>query len=120
MSNLRVVIEQRGKKADIAVVQVHGPLDTVAAYTFSEKMNTLMEAGMSRFVIDFEHLEYISSAGIGVFPGMGDELQARRGGLVFAHVPDKIYKIFAMIGLTTLFHISDTVEHAIEELDDDE
>lgn len=120
MSNLRVAIEKRGKKSDILVVHVDGPLDTVAAYTFHEKMSTLIEAGGSRFVIDLEHLEYISSAGIGVFPSMGAELQTRRGGLVFAHVPEKVYKLFAMIGLTTLFPVSETVEQAVQELDHDE
>lgn len=117
MSNVRIVIQKRGVHSDIAVIQVHGPLDTVVAYAFQEKMHALIQTGMSKFVIDLAHLEYISSAGIGVFPGMSAELRKRHGGLVFAQVPAKVYKLFEMIGLTAIFKVAETVDDALKEFE---
>lgn len=120
MSNLKFLIDKRGTLSDIAVVQVYGALDTVAAYTFQEKMRKLLETGVYKYILDFEHLEYISSAGIGVFFSMHPDIQKHHGGIVFIHVPEKIYRLFEMIGLTTAFTIKDTLENAIKELEPDE
>ena len=120
MSNSKVLITRQGVQSDIVVVQVHGPLDTVAAYTFQGKMEELLKIGVYKYILDFRHLEYISSAGIEVFFSMNPELQEHHGGIVFIHVPEKIYKLFKMIGLTTVFIIKDTLESAIKEFEPDE
>ena len=120
MSKLQVFINKKGKQADIAVVHIYGALDTVTAYTFQEKMDKLIKTGVYKYIIDLEHLEYISSAGIGVFPAMALELQKHNGDIVFIHTSEKIYKLFDIIGLTTIFKIKDTLEKAIEEFTPDE
>lgn len=120
MSNLRIVVDQQDVQPPTVVVRLHGPLDTVAAYTFQEKMHALIQSGVVRFIIDFEQLEYISSAGIGVFPGMATELQSHDGHMIFVHVPEKTYKLFEMIGLTALFTITDTVDEAMKEFGTDD
>lgn len=117
MSNLRVVLHERGNQADIAVLQVYGSLDTVSAYTFQEQLEALIHSGWYRFIIDLDQLEYISSAGIGVFPAISGELQWYDGEIMFARVPEKIYKLFELVGLTTQFTITDTVEQALEEFE---
>jgi anti-sigma B factor antagonist len=120
MSNLRIQITRHGKHSDIAVIEVHGQVDTVAAYGFQEKMHTLIQKGVYRYIVDLHHLDYISSAGIGVFPGMFHELQQHDGGLVFVRVPDKTYKLFEMIGLITLFPVLESVEQVLEEFQSDD
>ena len=120
MSNLRIQITKHGKHSDIAVITLYGPLDTVASYSFQEQMHMLRQTGLYRYIIDLQHLDYISSAGIGVFPGMLNELQQHKGGLVFVQVPVKIYKLFEMIGLINLFPVMESIERAIEEFDKDD
>lgn len=117
MSNVRIDVTMRGNQQDVAVVELHGPLDTVASYTFQEQMQTLMSQGVYTYVVNLEHLDYISSAGIGVFPGMIHTLQQQNGGLIFVRVPPKIYKLFEMIGLISLFPVMDSVEAALEAFD---
>lgn len=113
-------IEEVASRSNIVMVRIRGPLDTVASYAFHEKMNALIKSGVYKFIMNLEELEYISSAGIGVFPGMAMELQKNRGGIVFINVSPKIYKLFEMIGLTTIFGIKDSLEEAIKEFDSDE
>jgi len=119
MSNIRIYITKHGKHSDIAVIELHGPLDTVASYTFQEKMQSLLQTGLYKFIIDLQHLDYISSAGIGVFPGMSNELRQHKGGLIFVRVPTRIYKLFEMIGLIALFPVLERVDQAIEEFEAD-
>lgn len=115
MSDLQVRIEKCGAQADIAVVRVSGALDTLAAYAFQDQMHALLQTGVYKYILDFEEVEYISSAGIGVFPGMALELQQHHGRLVFVRVSAKIGKLFDMIGLTSIFEIKETLAKALEE-----
>jgi anti-sigma B factor antagonist len=120
INKVDVHIEKVEPHSDIVVVRINGSLDTVAAYTFHEKMDRLIERGVYKFIINLEKLDYISSAGIGVFPGVALDLQKHHGGLVFINVSKKIYKLFEMIGLTTIFSIKETKEEAIKEFVFDE
>lgn len=117
MSNLRIVVQEQGSQANIVVVQVYGSLDTVAAYTFQERLDALIRSGAYRFIIDLNQLDYISSAGIGVFPAISDELQLHAGELIFARVPEKVYKLFELVGLIAQFTITETVEQALKEFE---
>ena len=117
MSNLRIVVQEQGSQADIVVIQAYGSLDTVGAYTLQKKLNALIRAGIYKFIIDLDQLDYISSAGIGVFPAISGELQIHAGELIFARVPEKIYKLFELVGLITQFTITETVEQALEEFE---
>lgn len=120
MSTLKILIDKKGILSDIAVVQIHGSLDTVGAYSFQEEIEKLIKTGIYKYILDFEHLEYISSAGIGVFFGISPKLREHQGGFVFIHVRRKIYKLFEMIGLTAIFRIKDTLEEALKELESNE
>ncbi len=114
-NGLSIAIDTVSPQSDIVLVRINGPLDTVASFSFHEKMNDLIKNGAYKFIIDLEQLEYISSAGIGVFPGMAMELHKKRGGIVFINVSHKTYKLFEMIGLTTILSIKDSLEDAIQE-----
>ena len=115
MRKVDIQIETVESHADIVMVYIRGPLDTVAAYEFHEKMDNLINNGLYKFIINLKELDYISSAGIGVFPGMALELQKHQGGIVFINVSGKIYKLFEMIGLTVIFTVKETLEEALKE-----
>ena len=120
MSNVDIHIEKANATSDVIVVRIEGPLVTVASYAFQEKMDRLIQNGAAKFIVNLERLEYISSAGIGIFPALSQELKQRNGGLAFANVSPKIAKLFEMIGLTTLFTLHGSTEEALKEFVSDE
>ncbi len=115
MGRVKIQTKIIDQSSDIMMIQIDGPLDTVAAYTFQEQLEDLIETGTYKFIINLEALEYISSAGIGVFPAIAKTLHEHEGGIVFIHVSSKIAKLFAMIGLTTIFTIRPNMEEALKE-----
>lgn len=115
MSTVDILIQPVESHHDIVVVRIDGPLDTVASYSFQESMDQLLEQGVYKFIVDLEALDYISSAGIGVFPGIAQTLREHQGGIVFINVSAKIKRLFEMIGLTTIFTIHSSVEEALRE-----
>lgn len=117
MEKKEVLIHKTGTHKDIVVVRIRGSLDTVAAYAFREKMDELIKSGPYKYIFDLEHLEYISSAGIGVFPAIAPKLKDNNGGIIFTNVSEKTLKLFKMIGLTTIFGVKNTLEEAVEEFE---
>ena len=50
-------------------------------------------------------LEYISSAGLGVFISYLDELEDREGQLVFSNLSEEVFDVFELLGLSRLVKI---------------
>jgi anti-anti-sigma factor len=119
MSN-NIQIRKVGSHSDIALIKIRGFLDTMLAYQLQEKAEEQIETGIYKYIINFESLEYISSAGIEAFHDIAQKLQENNGEIIFTNVPDKIYKLFEAIGTITFFRIKDTIREAMREFEPDE
>ena len=86
-----------------AVFKLEGRLDTVTAPEFeSELINTL--DGAENLVLDFEKLDYISSAGLRVLLTTQKKMQ-QKGTMKLLHVCDAILDIFEVTGFTSILNI---------------
>jgi len=57
-------IHQIGQKKEYHVVAVEGRMDAVSAPEFEKSLNALIAEGALKIIVDFENLDYISSAGL--------------------------------------------------------
>ena len=64
-----------------------------------------VDAGHVNLHIDGSSLEYISSAGLGVFISYLDELEDREGQLVFSNLSEEVFDVFELLGLSRLVKI---------------
>ncbi len=62
-------------------------------------MKALADGGVLKIIIDMQELEYIDSAGIGVFINTTKLLRKSRGDLVFINVSPDIKSIFRVVNL---------------------
>lgn len=112
----QVVIRRNINEMGGVVVEVAGYLDAHTVVGFEEQMNSLIEAGASRIVVDLEQLNYISSAGIGVLIGLVQRLRRSEGDLVLVRPSSKVYKILDLLGFTDIFKIASTEDEALAAL----
>ena len=56
-------IRHMGQKKEYIVVTVEGRMDAVSAPEFEKFLNGLIDEGALKVIVDFEGLDYISSAG---------------------------------------------------------
>lgn len=81
-------------------------------------MDTLIQESIDREVynlhIDCHRLEYISSAGLGVFISFMDELSSHGGKFIFSQMNDNVFKVFQLLGLERLMKIVKTSKEAEE------
>jgi len=107
---------QNRKENNATVVTVTGKMDALTAPAYQEKMNELIGAGETAFVVDFESLDYISSAGLRGILSTAKVLKAKGGQVRFANVKGTVREVFEMSGFGSIFQMHDSVALALAEI----
>ena len=82
-----------------------GDLDANSSMQMDEKIQANIDQDIFNIHVDCSQLQYISSAGLGVFISFMDELSAKGGKFVFSGMTDNIFKVFQLLGLEQLMEI---------------
>ena len=84
-------------------VQLEGRLDTTTSPKLEEELRGSVD-GMTSLVIDFEKLEYISSAGLRVLLSM-QKIMNRQGQMLLKNVSETIMEVFEVTGFSDILSI---------------
>ena len=101
------------KVANATVVSITGRLDAVTAPEYEKKIQELIGAGEVSFVVDFEALEYISSAGLRGLLVTAKLLKAKNGQVRFANVTGTVKEVFDISGFGSIFSMDATVADSL-------
>ena len=91
------------KNGSETTIEVGGRLDTVTAPVLEQTINDAI-GGMQNLVLDFEGLEYISSAGLRVLLGSQKKMQ-KIGSMKLVNVCEDVMEIFEMTGFADILVI---------------
>jgi len=89
------------------------------AHTFEEMnnlINKLFAQRCYKLVIHLEKLDYISSAGAGVFVGAIGDAMDNGGNIVFLKPSSPVQEVFDLLGLSQIFSFAQTIEEAMQTL----
>jgi len=92
---------------NVVIVSLSGYLD---AHTFERLEETIAELfGKNHYkiVVDLSEVEYISSAGAGVFIGALSEAHEHKGNIVLMNPTANVREVFDLLGLTQIFQVVD-------------
>jgi anti-anti-sigma factor len=97
----------------VTALAVKGRLDSATAPVLGEKLETVVTAPEGRLVVDFGHLEYISSAGFRVLLVAAKRAEAAGSRLVLCSLSPKVRQLFDLGGFLDLFTIAGSREDGI-------
>jgi stage II sporulation protein AA (anti-sigma F factor antagonist) len=106
------------KEAGATVATMKGRLDAVTAPEYESKINSVVEGGETLLVIDFERLDYISSAGLRGLLVTAKLLKAKQGKVRFANVRGAVKEVFDISGFGSIFQMDDSVAASLAALTD--
>jgi len=98
----------------VEVFKVKGRLDSNTSALLTERLTRSLENGTTRVVMDFEHLDYISSAGIRVILKAVKMLKRTRGNLVLCSLQDYVREVFEIAGFDGYLTIEQNLEQALQ------
>jgi len=102
------------EKEGAVIVSITGRIDTSGSAEVSEALKSVIESGMKKIVVNFSHVEYISSSGLRVFISALKQLKGTEGSLVLCELKPFVYEVFDLAGFTRIFVICDTVTDALK------
>lgn len=106
------IISSQYKHCD--VIKVTGRLDSFTAPKLSEELGKINDQNRYKIVLDFTHLEFISSAGLRVLiAGLKNSKRYNRGDLVIAKLSPSIQSVFELAGFHRIFKIFPDVISAV-------
>ncbi|MCB1057348.1 MAG: STAS domain-containing protein [Acidobacteria bacterium] len=104
----------RAVHGEIVVLALAGFLDAHTAPRFETAVQSEIDAGHHRLVVDATALSYISSAGLGVFMGFIEEVREAGGDIKIAALAPKVREVFNLLGFDAIFDLVDDVPAAVE------
>ncbi len=82
------------KVGDVTVIAPRGFINAHTVRQFEQELNTALEAGEVKIVINGSELAYIASAGLGVIMGLIEDVRSRGGDIRLAELNDTVMNIF--------------------------
>ncbi len=100
---------------EVSIIYLRGYLDAHTAPTLENTFSNLIEKGKYRTVVNFNELNYISSAGLGVFMAYIEKIRENNGDIKLSSMSEKVYNIFDLLGFPLLYEIYKTEEEAVNK-----
>lgn len=96
-------IEKTGQGTEVMLV-LSGRLDTTTAPQLEEKIQESL-AGTQKLILDFEKLDYLSSAGLRVLLTTHKAMTKNGGQMEIRHVNEVIHEVFEVTGFMDVLNI---------------
>jgi anti-sigma B factor antagonist len=100
------------REEDVSVLCIEGYLDAHTAPTFEETIQREVESGFCRIIVDCQKLDYISSAGLGVFMSYVEEIRERNGDIRICGLTPKVKEVFDILGFPDIFDLFEDIPAA--------
>lgn len=98
---------------DIGVISLEGRLDAYSSNQANETINSLIEDGCIKIVVNFGETEYISSSGLRVMLATLKKLNKMEGDIKLACLKPYVLEVFEIAGFTQFFDIYEREEEAV-------
>ncbi len=117
MEGIQVSVEKVGPQSDVSIIRVGGYIDTTTSSELERALDSLLKAGVFRVIIDLGNVDYISSAGWGIFISEIKGIRERGGDLKLARMIPDVYEVFELLEFHYILKAFDSIEEGIRDFD---
>jgi anti-sigma B factor antagonist len=100
------------KENEYYVIGIEGDLDASSCIILDKTISEAVSNGEKKIIIDCGRLNYISSAGLGVFMSYLQDFENNKISMVLFNLSDKVKGVFQILGLDQLIKLVNTKEEA--------
>ena len=98
------------------IIRCEGRLDATSSPQLETAMNGLVDENQNHILIDFNKVDYLSSAGMRLLLSMTKRLNSSEGKLVLCSIHDDVMEIIRMAGFEQILNICNSEEEALKAL----
>ena len=104
------------KQNEVNIFKLNGRLDSNTSPTLEKKIAEAIKNGARNMVIDFENLDYISSAGLRIILKTTKDLKRNEGCIVLCAMQDYVKEVFEIAGFDSFLPIVPTMDDALSRV----
>ena len=116
MAELAIHVEKLNE--EVVVIEARGTIDAETYEQMEDTAEEVFSEGYYKVICNLEGVEYISSAGAGVFLGMVDQVEENQGNIILLRPSREVQDVFDPLGLLEIIPYVDTIEEALEKFDE--
>lgn len=107
---------ERTQQDEYDLITIVGEVDASSSIALDNTISEAVSSGSKNLLVDCTSLEYISSAGLGVFMSYIEAFKKNGINIIIYGLNDKVANVFEILGLDQLLRIERTKEAAIAQL----
>jgi anti-sigma B factor antagonist len=117
MEGIQVSSEVAGSRNQISIIKVGGYIDTTTSSELERALDSLLKQGRFFLIVDLGNVDYISSAGWGIFISEIKSIRENGGDLKLVRMVPDVYEIFELLEFHHILDVYDTVDEAINKFE---
>ena len=117
MEGIQLSVEQSGPQNNISIIKVGGYIDTTTSSELDHHLNELVKKGSYNIIVDLANVDYVSSAGWGIFISEIKGIREHNGDLKLARMIPEVYEVFELLEFHYILKAFDTLEDAIRDFE---
>lgn len=118
MEGIQVSAQTAGSQNQISIIKVGGYIDTTTSSEVERALNNLLKQGRYQIIIDLGNVDYISSAGWGIFISEIKAIRENNGDLKLVNMIPDVYEIFELLEFHHILDVYDSVQAAVGKFEE--
>jgi len=114
MKNFSIATRQ---KQNVSILDINGELDAHTASQLENALKSLIDEENYAIVVNCSGLDYIASAGLGVFMAYIEDVRSLGGDIKLTNMNDRVYNVFDLLGFPTLYDILEDEAEALSSFE---
>jgi len=110
MEDIKLSLSQAGPSGELSVVRVDGVVDTITASELEKVIEGLLGQSRYKILIDLGGVEYISSAGWGIFVSKIQEIRDHKGDIKLVNMIPNVFEIYELLEFEHIIPAFDSLE----------
>lgn len=102
---------------NVSIIKVGGYIDTTTSSELEHHLTKLLERGSYNIVIDLGNVDYVSSAGWGIFISEIKGIRERGGDLKLVGMIPEVYEVFELLEFHYILKAFDSLQDAIKDFE---
>jgi anti-sigma B factor antagonist len=115
MKNISVTTSAHPFNKEITLLSVKGFIDTSTVSEFDRAFQTVLGNKKFKLIVDLKEVDYISSAGWGVFVGEIKRIRSQQGNLFLASMSPEVVEAYELLEFDTIIKSFPDVEQAVQQ-----
>jgi len=109
-----ISFSQTEENPQLSLCEISGYVDSYNAKHFQTTLSNYIKSGAVNIIMDCSELNYLSSAGIGSFVAVADEIK-NKGFLILFGIQPKVLEVFTLLGFNNFFNICSAYDDAFQK-----